>query len=261
MHLREAAATSYQDLSSHPWAGLPVEIRLTATDALGQTGESAPVQMKLPERVFRNPVAQAIIDQRKELARDTASAPAVAEILDDLNSRPAIYGDDAVVYLALHLTAQQLRQSPDKPLIANIEQLLWDTALRIEDGHMSVAERDLRRLQQQLQDALAKNAPDAEIENWMQELREAMDRYMQALAQEYDSIRAPNAADRSVKGADQPRPATHARQGPRPGPQRCPPHARPARCCRNCRTCWKTCAPRSPARCSNSGKAPTRRSR
>ena len=36
---------------------------------------------------------------------------------------------------------------------------------------MSVAERDLRRLQQELQDALAKGAPDAEIDRLMQELQ------------------------------------------------------------------------------------------
>src|SRR5205085_1557197 len=56
--------------------------------------------------------------------------------------------------------------------------------LRIEDGSMSMAERELRRLQQQLQDALAKGAPDAEIERLMTELRQALDRYLQALAEE-----------------------------------------------------------------------------
>jgi uncharacterized protein (TIGR02302 family) len=49
---------------------------------------------------------------------------------------------------------------------------------------MSMAERELRRLQQQLQDALAKGAPDAEIERLMGELRQALDRYLQSLAQE-----------------------------------------------------------------------------
>ena len=38
--------------------------------------------------------------------------------------------------------------------IAAVVQLLWDTALRIEDGRMSLAERELRKLQQELQDAL-----------------------------------------------------------------------------------------------------------
>ena len=192
LHLKEAAAVSFHDLSPHPWAGLPVEIRLVASDALGQAGESEPVKTVLPERSFRHPVARAIIDQRKELAKDLGSAEAVAEVLGDLNQRPALYRDDAVVYLALRLAAQRLRHVEGKEAVAAIEQLLWDTALRIEDGHMSMAERELRRLQQALQEALAKGAPDPEIERLMQELREALNRYLQALAEELQ--RNPNDA-------------------------------------------------------------------
>ena len=118
------------------------------------------------------------------MAKDPGSAEAVAEILGDLNRRPALYRDDAAVYLALRLTQQRLRRDAGKDTIAAVEQLLWDTALRIEDGSMSMAERDLRRLQQELQEALAKGAPDAEIERLMQQLREAVDRYLQALAQQ-----------------------------------------------------------------------------
>src|SRR5204863_815361 len=143
LHLKEAQGTSYHDLSPHPWAGLPVEIRLVAIDGLGQTGESEPAQLVLPERNFRHPIARAVIDQRKELARDPASADAVAEILGDLNKRPALYRDDTAVYLGLRLAQQRLRRDKAKDTIAAVEQLLWDTALRIEDGNMSVAERDL----------------------------------------------------------------------------------------------------------------------
>ena len=49
-----------------------------------------------------------------------------------------------------------MREPDAEAAIAAVVQLLWDTALRIEDGRMSLAERDLRRLQQELQDALAK---------------------------------------------------------------------------------------------------------
>jgi uncharacterized protein (TIGR02302 family) len=184
LHLKDTAAASYHDLTPHPWAGLPVEISLSALDARNQAGGSGPVKMVLPERVFRNPVARAIIDQRKELAKDPGNATAVAEILGDLNTRPVLYRDDAAVFLALRLSQDQLRRDHGKETIAAIEQLLWDTALRVEDGNMSVAERDLRRIQQQLQDALAKGAPDAEIERLMSELRSALDRYLRALAQE-----------------------------------------------------------------------------
>ena len=184
LHLREAIATNYQDLSPHPWAGLPVEITVVASDAIGQTGESEPVRMNLPERVFNNPVARAIIDQRKELVKDPNSAEPVAEILDDLDKRPALFHDDTVAYLALQFAAQRLRQDDPVAAVTSVVPLLWDTALRIEDGHMSLAQNDLRRLQQELQDALARGAPDEEIDRLMRELRESLDRYLQALAQD-----------------------------------------------------------------------------
>ncbi len=183
LHLKEAQATSYHDLSPHPWAGLPVEIRLVATDALGQTGESEPVRIKLPERKFEHPVARAIIDQRKELATDPGSRLAVADTLSDLRERPQLYRDDTVAFLGMRLAEERLRINDDANSLAEVQQLLWDTALRIEDGRMSLAEREMRRLQQELQDALAKNAPDAEIDRLMKELQQALDRYLQALAE------------------------------------------------------------------------------
>jgi len=183
LHLKEAQATTYHDLSPHPWAGLPVEIRLVATDALGQTGESEPIRMKLPERKFEHPVARAIIDQRKELAIDPGSRLAVADTLGDLRERPQLYRDDTVAFLGMRLAEERLRINEDANSVAEVQQLLWDTALRIEDGRMSLAEREMRRLQQELQDALAKNAPDAEVERLMKELQQALDRYLQALAE------------------------------------------------------------------------------
>ncbi len=221
LHLKEAQATSYHDLSPHPWAGLPVEIRLVATDALGQTGESAPAQMTLPERVFNHPIARAIIDQRKELAKDPRSAEAVAEILGDLNKRPVLYRDDTAVYLALHLARVRLAHGRDKDTISAVEQMLWDTALRIEDGRMALAEQDLRRLQQQLQDALAKNAPDAEIERLMSELRQALDRYLQSLAEELqrnpEAAMQPTDPSKVITGRDLQRMLDRARDMARSG--------------------------------------------
>ena len=184
LHLKDAHATSYQDLSAHPWAGLPVEVTVAATDALGQIGESEPVRMNLPERTFTNPVARAIIDQRKELVKDPNSREAVAEILEDLDKQPALFHDDTVAYLALQLAALRLRQDDAAAAVAAVVPLLWDTALRIEDGGMSLAENELRRLQQQLQDALAKGAPDAEIDRLMRELSDSLNRYLQALAED-----------------------------------------------------------------------------
>ena len=59
-----------RDLTSSPWAGLKVTMMLFATDALGQKGRSAVQTFLLPERVFNDPTARALILLRKQLTRD-----------------------------------------------------------------------------------------------------------------------------------------------------------------------------------------------
>jgi uncharacterized protein (TIGR02302 family) len=183
LHLKRAKGVSYQDLTPHPWAGLPVEIRLVATDAAGQHGESAPVRITLPERIFHNPVARAIVEQRKELVKNPAARLAVAEILGDLRKETRRYGDDAAAFLDLRVAEESLRFRGATNSFAPVEQLLWDTALRIENGNAPLALQELRRLEQQLQNALANKAPDNEIDRLMSQLKQALDRYLQALAQ------------------------------------------------------------------------------
>jgi uncharacterized protein (TIGR02302 family) len=183
LHLKRAKAASYVDLTPHPWAGLPVELRLLATDAAGQHGQSAPVRLTLPQRIFRNPVARAIVEERKELVKDPSSRLAVAEILGDLRGETHRYGDDAAAFLDLRVAEESLRLGGRAASLAQVEQLLWDTALRIENGNAPLALQELRRLEQQLQNALANKAPDREIDRLMSELQQALDRYLQALAQ------------------------------------------------------------------------------
>src|SRR3546814_6926840 len=45
-------ASSYHDLTPHPWAGLAVEIQLVAKDQPGQEGRSEAIRTVLPERIF-----------------------------------------------------------------------------------------------------------------------------------------------------------------------------------------------------------------
>jgi uncharacterized protein (TIGR02302 family) len=184
LHLKEAAAASFHDLTPHIWAGLPVEITLQAADALGQTGDSETIETVLPERVFHNPIARAIIEARKELTVHPGDKEAVAETLSDLSIRPALFGDDTVVFLALRTAQARLVLNRDPDAIPAVQQLLWQTALRIEDGRTTTSQRDLRQAMQALQDALAHNAPDQEIQRLMSELQQAIDKYLQALAQQ-----------------------------------------------------------------------------
>src|SRR5258708_22099877 len=121
----------------------------------------------------------------------------------------------------MHLAELQQTRGNDKDTISGVEQALWDTALRIEDGRMALAEQDLRRLQQQLQDALAKNAPDAEIERLMSELRQALDRYLQSLAEELqrhpESAMQPADPSKVITGRDLQRMLDRARDMARSG--------------------------------------------
>jgi uncharacterized protein (TIGR02302 family) len=182
-HLKAAHDASYQDLTAHPWAGLPVDIKLEAVDAIGQTGDSETIRVTLPERAFHHPVARAIIEQRKQLTLDPTQREIVAETLSDLSVRPRLFNDDKVVFLALRTAQARLMLDKQRGAIAPIQQLLWETAVRIEDGRSSLVQRDLRDAMKQLQQALAQNAPDAEIERLMRELQQAIDRYLQALAE------------------------------------------------------------------------------
>jgi len=183
--MKEIEATAYHDLTPHPWAGLPVVIELAAEDAIGQIGRSEPFATVLPARVFQHPVARAIIEQRRLLTVDDGEKGRrkVAFALRDLTSRPMQFYDDKVVFLALITASARLVLSDDGTQVPAVQQLLWDTALRIEDGELSLAERDLRAAQEALMEALAQNATDAEIEALIDAVREALDRYLQALAE------------------------------------------------------------------------------
>ena len=182
---RTIRGTRFQDLTPHPWAGLPVIMQLEAKDALGQMAKSEPVKLVLPEREFKHPVAKALVEARKDLLRDPAqNREIVAETVGSLALRPDRYHDDKVAFMAMRMAQARLYMDRTDKAIASVAGLLWDTALRIEEGKLSVAERDLRNAQQALQDALNRNAPDAEIQKLIDELQKALQRFMQELAQD-----------------------------------------------------------------------------
>ena len=181
---KTARRTSYHDLTAHVWAGLPVTIQLTATDAIGQSGTSAVARVVLPERRFTNPLARQLVALRKMLTRDPANRRVVARALIAVARRPAAYRTDIVVFLALKSTYVRLLQTRNPKAIAEAQQLLWDTALRLEDGALSLSQRDLRQAEKALREALDRNAGDAELTRLMDRLKQALDAYFKALAQD-----------------------------------------------------------------------------
>ncbi len=181
---KKVTDTFVRDLTSSPWAGMKVRVMLFATDALGQKGRSAVESFLLPERVFNDPTARALIVLRKALTRDPrALRQDVADGMAMIVKRPDDYRHDPVVQLGLRLGSARLAQNGDKPTIVDTQKLLWDLAMRLENGSQTDAERQLEQARQNLRDAIQRHAGDEEIERLIQQLYNAMDRWQKDLAE------------------------------------------------------------------------------
>jgi uncharacterized protein (TIGR02302 family) len=189
INLARANATSvsgqsYKDLTAHPWAGLPVEIYLEARDQAGQTGRSDRRRITLPERAFNNPVARAIIEQRRTLVADPrGSRRQVTRMLNALTLMPERYLRSASAYLGLRTAYWRLINDASIDSVKSVVDQLWRVALRLEDGELSDAEEALRTAQDRLEQALRDGASEEEIARLMAELREALSRFLQSMAQ------------------------------------------------------------------------------
>lgn len=181
MRTRRTRGHAYQDLTAHAWAGNQVEIKVVAVDGAGQIGQSEPVRLKLPERSFTHPVARAIIAERKKLASDESTRNSVARRLASIAQLVDLYDHDTVVFLSLSTAKWRLRHDEEEGAIESVRGLLWDTALRLEDGNLSMAERELREAQRALAEALSRDAPKEEIDRAIERLWAAIQKYLESM--------------------------------------------------------------------------------
>ncbi|MCF8466915.1 MAG: TIGR02302 family protein [Sneathiella sp.] len=189
---KQVVGKSYHDLTAHPWAGLPVTLKLFAEDQVGQKGYSDYISLVLPERTFTHPVAKVLIEQRKSLVSDAeGSKENVEAVLDALTILPENLNNDVTAMLLLSTTRAILANGEDQKSVDEAIDMLWETALRLENGDLSMAEAELRAAQQALMDALNNGASDNEIKKLVEELRQAMDKFLQALAEQGKDMAAP----------------------------------------------------------------------
>jgi uncharacterized protein (TIGR02302 family) len=165
------------DIEENPLAGQRVKLWLEAKDVGGQIGRSTPIEIVLPARRFKNPLARAVVEQRRKLAEDSRNRPRVVRALDALTMEPQGFITDNGVFLGLRSIYHRLGQEGTRETINGSIADLWQIALKIEDGDLSQAERALKNAQDRLSDAIQKG-DDKEIQDAMAELKKRLNDYL-----------------------------------------------------------------------------------
>ncbi|MFD1332945.1 TIGR02302 family protein, partial [Methylopila musalis] len=180
---REGKGQTSLDLAEHPFAGADAVMTLAARDEAGQEGLSAPETLRIPGRPFVNPLARALVEQRRTLALDANAKPDVARALQALMLFPEEFTPKASVYLGLRAAYRRLDIARTDDELRAVADHLWEMALRLEDGDLPDAERQLRQAEEALRKALEDGASEQEIAKLTEELRKALDAFMKELAQ------------------------------------------------------------------------------
>ncbi|MBX9774423.1 MAG: TIGR02302 family protein [Xanthobacteraceae bacterium] len=181
---RSGVGRTTKNINEHPWAGADVSMTLIARDEGGNEGTTDPIDLRLPERTFTNPVARALIEQRRNLALDGDAQWLVLTALDALTWAPEKFKIESKVYLGLRSIFYQLARAKSDDQLRDVVTRMWDMAVTLEDGNMSDAELALRNAQEALRQALERGASEEEIKKLMDQLRAAVDRFLQALAEQ-----------------------------------------------------------------------------
>jgi uncharacterized protein (TIGR02302 family) len=178
-----------EDFSQHPWANLPVQVRLSVLDAAEQQSQSETLAMVLPGRRFFDPMAAAIIEQRRDLLWSRTNAKRIGQILRAISHRPEDAFNNEVDQLRLRKLTKKLgtlARLDRLPVEAQDEIAadLWALAVVLEEGDLADALERMRQAQERLTQAMRDGATKAEIEELMQDLRRATDDYLKQLQQQ-----------------------------------------------------------------------------
>jgi len=186
---KSAKGARVQDLTAHPWAGVQVRARLVARDAPGLEGTSATLDFQLPERRFEHPLARALMEVRKGLTlRPAARGPAVLE-LDRMATLDEVWQDDPGGYLNLRGIATLLRRDTAPAAVDDAQARMWQLALHLEEGAVERTARALERAREAVREMLEAErrgevVDRAELDQRMREVQEALQRHLEALAEQ-----------------------------------------------------------------------------
>jgi uncharacterized protein (TIGR02302 family) len=152
-------AVQVADLTAHPWAGLPVTMRLIDRDASGQKGASPPVTLIMPERHFADAQARAVIAIRKGLVlmpdpQDPNARAAAAQAMFAVGAAAVAAGKSAQAVLPLMGTGWELVDEPGPSVVPAAIDQLWQVALYFEQGDAADTAQALQKANDALKNAL-----------------------------------------------------------------------------------------------------------
>ncbi|WP_373050112.1 TIGR02302 family protein [Thalassovita aquimarina] len=185
------------NFSEHPWAHLPVVVTLEVSDEAGQSGVGEPVRMALPGRRFFDPLAAAVIEQRRDLLWNRDNAGRVARVLRAVSWEPEerLFPSEAD-YLQFRVILRRLETYASAGITKEqrdeIAQALWDLAVQMEDGDIDDARERMEQAQERLNEAMKRGASENEIAELMQELRDATQDYLRQLSRQAQQERDQN---------------------------------------------------------------------
>ncbi len=170
------------DLQAEPWAGLTVFAKVIVVDGAGQTGETEEAAVTLPTRTFFNPLARAVVEQRQTLAVAPEDWRRAGRSFDAVTMAPEVFFDRSTDYLLLRAAFWRVMRQDGEGFGDAVEKF-WPLALQLEDEALELARQRLEAAEDALREAIERGASDEEIARLTEELRQAMDNYLAALAQ------------------------------------------------------------------------------
>jgi uncharacterized protein (TIGR02302 family) len=221
---KSAKGARVQDLTAHPYAGLPVIGRLVARDAPGLVGTSTDAAFTLPERRFDNPTARILIQVRKALTlHPDERLPAVHE-LERVARLPDVWTNDAGAWLNLQALTSLLYRDSNAEAVPETQSRLWQLALHLEEGGLERTAKELAQARRELHELLERQKTGEkidkqELDRRMQAVQEALQRHLQALAEQLrrdpDALNDPDA--QHLDARDMQRLAEQMREAAREG--------------------------------------------
>lgn len=197
-----------ENMAQHPWAGLEVRFTLDVTDATGQDSADEFVDSRLASKRFFQPIAAALIEQRRDLLWSRENAKRVSQVLRTISYQPDGFFPKETHHLRVKRIIRKLETLNAFGLTPaqrdEIAQMLWDVATALEEGRLADALARLEQAREALSQAMRDGATEEEISELMQELQDAMRQYMEQLAneQEQNGQQQPQGESREVTQSD-----------------------------------------------------------